>query len=42
MSELHGRIWSVVDSPEEVIDAINNADEWPDDARSYAALNVIF
>jgi uncharacterized protein (TIGR00730 family) len=38
MSELHGRIWSVVSQPEEVIDAIKNADEWPDDARSYAAL----
>ena len=38
MSELHGRIWSVVSSPEEVIPAIKNADEWPDDARSYAAL----
>ena len=38
MSELHGKIWSVVSKPDEVISAIINSEEWPDDARSYAAL----
>jgi len=38
MSEMHGKIWTLVNSPDQVIDAIKNNDEWPDDARSYAAL----
>lgn len=34
----HRQIWEVVNTPEEVIPAIKNAVEWPDDARSFAAV----
>jgi uncharacterized protein (TIGR00730 family) len=34
----HRQIWKVVNTPEEVIPAIKNAIEWPDDARSFAAV----
>lgn len=38
MSDMHGKIWSLADTPAEVLNAIRNSDDWPDDARSYAAL----
>lgn len=34
----HRRIWQIVDTPEEVIPALQNSIEWPDDARSFAAV----
>jgi len=38
LRDVHRQIWQVVDTPEEVIPAIKNAIEWPDDARSFAAV----
>ena len=38
LRDVHRQIWQVVDTPEEVILAIKNAIEWPDDARSFAAV----
>ncbi|MBB3188393.1 TIGR00730 family Rossman fold protein [Microbacter margulisiae] len=34
----HRQIWQVVETPEEVLPAIENAMIWPDDARQFAAV----
>lgn len=34
----HRQIWQVVETPEEVLPAIENAMVWPDDARQFAAV----
>jgi len=38
MDRRHRSMWQVVDTPEAVPDAIRHAPDWPDDARSFAAL----
>lgn len=39
MHERHAEMWSVVDSPEEVLHAIQAAPTWSEQARSFAALD---
>jgi hypothetical protein len=34
----HKSMWTVVNNPEEVIDAIRNAPPWREEYRSFAAL----
>lgn len=36
MGRSHLKMWSVVDDPEQVLEAIANADEWNSDALEYA------
>lgn len=36
MDERHGEMWSVVDAPEQVLDAIRDAPGWSEDARGFA------
>ena len=36
MSEKHRNIWQIIDDPAKIIDTINNAPAWSDDAISYA------
>lgn len=36
--DIHAKIWSVVTQPEEVLDAIEKAENWHDDPRSIAAI----
>ena len=36
MSEAHMQMWSVIDQPEQVIDALRSAAEWRQDALSFA------
>jgi hypothetical protein len=36
MGRSHLKMWSVVDHPEQVLEAIANADEWNGDALQYA------
>jgi len=36
MNERHREMWSVVDAPEQVVDALRNAPEWSRDARTFA------
>ncbi len=36
MRKIHKDIWTVVDTPEEVLDAIRNAPEWDGSAIKYA------
>ena len=36
MREIHSRIWSVINSPSEALNAINNAPEWDGSAIKYA------
>lgn len=38
MREEHRKMWTVVETPEEVLTAINNSVSWDADARSFAAL----
>lgn len=38
MREEHRSMWTVTNTPEEIINAIKNADEWQDNAREFAAL----
>jgi uncharacterized protein (TIGR00730 family) len=38
MSELHLDMWSLVDEPEQVFEAINSAPQWSRDARKFAAV----
>jgi len=38
MSEAHGDIWDVVDTPKEVIPAIRSAVQWGEDAIRFAAV----
>lgn len=38
MSEMHLKMWSVVDEPEHVFDAMNSAAQWSSDARKFAAV----
>jgi len=40
MGSSHLKMWSVVDDPEQVLEAIENADDWSSDALQYA--NVTF
>ena len=37
MLEIHENMWTVVDTPEEVIPAILNSNNWGTNARSFAA-----
>lgn len=39
MSELHLGMWSLVDQPEQVFEAMHNAREWSGDARKFAAVS---
>lgn len=41
MDERHGDMWSVVDHPEEAIEALHNATAWSADARHFAAVASI-
>ncbi|MGH7778511.1 MAG: TIGR00730 family Rossman fold protein [Candidatus Binataceae bacterium] len=36
MDQRHGAIWSVVDDPDQVLDAILNAPPWPSENRNFA------
>jgi predicted Rossmann-fold nucleotide-binding protein len=36
MAERHRAIWSVIEDPSQIINAIQNAPEWLDDAIHYA------
>ena len=36
MSEEHEAMWSVVDEPEQVLDAIESAPDWSEEARGFA------
>jgi len=38
MDERHGRMWTMVDEPEQVLDAINRAEPWPLSNRRFAAV----
>jgi uncharacterized protein (TIGR00730 family) len=38
MDERHGRMWTMVDEPEQVLDAINSAAPWPLANRRFAAV----
>ena len=38
MNERHGFMWTVVNSPEDVISAITNAPSWSSEARHFAAI----
>jgi len=38
MDERHRSMWTVVDSPEDILDAINNAPPWPAHNREFAVL----
>jgi len=38
MSEMHREMWSIVDEPEQVFDAISSARAWSTDARKFAAV----
>ncbi len=38
MDQRHGAMWSLVDSPENVIEAIRKAPAWDSSARKFAAL----
>lgn len=38
MNERHSQMWSVVSTPDEVPNALNQAVEWPTDARSFATV----
>ena len=38
MSEMHREMWSIVDEPEQVFDAIGSARVWSPDARKFAAV----
>lgn len=38
MSEQHLRMWSVIQEPEEVLEAMHSAHEWSSDARAFAAV----
>ena len=38
MDERHRAMWSVVSGPEEVVDALRAAPEWPREARGFAAV----
>jgi hypothetical protein len=38
MREEHRAMWNVVDTPDEVLDAIKNAVPWEEQARDFAAL----
>lgn len=40
MSELHLGMWSLVDEPEQVFEAMHNAVEWSADAREFAAVSI--
>jgi len=34
----HRRMWQIVETPEQVLEAIKNSDNWDSNARSFAAL----
>ena len=38
MSEMHLEMWSLVDEPEQVLDAMRSAKEWSRDARKFASM----
>lgn len=38
MGKVHAKIWSVVDSEDEVLEAINGAEPWSKDAMKFAAI----
>lgn len=38
MDARHGSMWSVVEKPEDVIDAIKNAPKWDESSRSFASI----
>jgi uncharacterized protein (TIGR00730 family) len=38
LRDVHHQIWNIVDTPEEILPAILNSSEWPDNARSFAAI----
>lgn len=38
MRDIHRDIWTVVNEPEEVLDAINNAPHWDSNVRKFAAI----
>ena len=38
MSRLHLDMWSVVDNPEQVLDALSSAKQWSSDALSFASV----
>ena len=38
MREVHKNMWEVVDTPEEVLNAIANSENWDSNARSFAAI----
>ena len=40
MSRLHLEMWSVVDEPEQVLNAMSSAKEWSSDAFSFAAVSI--
>jgi uncharacterized protein (TIGR00730 family) len=40
MSELHLEMWSVVDEPESVVDAMANATKWSSEASKFAAVQT--
>ena len=42
MNEEHGRgrMWQVVERPEQVLDAIRTAERWPESARNFAAVKI--
>jgi hypothetical protein len=39
MSELHLEMWSIVDEPEQVFEAMLGATKWSRDARKFAAVS---
>lgn len=40
MSEQHLAMWSIVDEPEQVLQAMHDATEWSEDARKFAAVQA--
>ena len=38
MDERHKNIWTVVDTPDEVLDAIKNAPQWSADSKHFAGV----
>jgi uncharacterized protein (TIGR00730 family) len=40
MSEMHLSMWSVVNEPEDVLEALASAPRWSADARRYAAVGA--
>ena len=39
MSEMHLEMWSIVDEPEQVFEAMFSATKWSRDARKFAAVS---